>query len=205
MASQRTRSLDRLKELNPVFTVGTLGQLFGMPPGVASTYIARWKELGLVASLGERTGIHFNLLKDPAGPRDRRQEAIAYLLPGARIIGASALHAAGWTTQYPRRLEIAVPPRRTLPAIPDVDISQRPKIWFSTAGRELLRDGHIPVLAPAEALADAWKTGLWRPDPDELEWDEIDREAVSRAFRRQGIDLPSDWDVTTDEPCFPDF
>lgn len=201
--NERIRSLDRLKALPEVFTLATVCGLFGMAPGMASTYIGRWKEAGLVSSLGERTGVHFNLLTAPNAPEDHRNDAIAYLLPGARVVGASALHAAGWTTQIPRSLEIAVPYRRSLPSIPDLQISTRPKMWFASVGRHILRDGPIPVLSPAEALADAWKTASWRPDVDELEWDEIDRKALHAAFRAQGLEVPKDWE--DDEPLFPIF
>lgn len=201
--NERIRSLDRLKSLPEVFTLATVCGLFGMTQGMASTYIGRWKEAGLVSSLGERTGVHFNLLTSPNAPEERRNDAIAYLLPGARIVGASALHAAGWTTQIPRSLEIAVPYRRSLPNIPDLQVSTRPKLWFATIGRHVLREGPIPVLAPAEALADAWRTGSWHPDIDELEWDEIDRSALEAAFRDQGLKLPPDWEG--DEPRLPSF
>jgi hypothetical protein len=198
----RTRSLDRLRELPEVFSLGMACTLFGMTRGMASTYIARWKEAGLVASLGEKTGMHFNLLRDPDGPQTRRLDAIAYLLPGSRIIGASALHAAGWTTQIPRSLEIAAPPRRSYPAIPDVEIARRPRDWFAGPGRRIARAGSVPILDPATALADAWVSGSWRPDPDELEWDEIDRDAVCRAFSTFGMDLP---DILREEDEGPGF
>jgi hypothetical protein len=198
----RTRSLDRLRELPEVFSLGMVCTLFEMTRGMASTYISRWKDVGLVSSLGEKTGVHFNLLRDPDGPQSRRLDALAYLLPGSRIIGASALHAAGWTTQFPRSLEIAAPPRRSFPTIPDVEISKRPRDWFSGPGRRIFRMGAIPILDPATALADAWVSGSWRPDPDELEWDEVDVEALRRAFADLGMDVPQILSVGDDGPRF---
>ncbi|MCW3784299.1 hypothetical protein [Defluviimonas salinarum] len=189
----RIRAFDRLRELPEVFTLNTAAAMLGGDTNLASTYIARWKEMGFVSSLGPRTGVHFNLLRNPEAASERRMEAIAYLFPGAVLGGVSAVHAAGWTTQIPRRLEILIPVRRSCPAVDGVEIGQRPRSWFRKAASWIAAPGPVPGIDPAFALADAWKTGDWRPDPDDIEWDEVDAERLELAFAEVGLSIPEDW------------
>ena len=192
--THRTSALERLKELPEVFTLATAARLLACDSRRASTYIGRWKEAGLVSSLGPRAGVHFNLLKDPGAAVTYRMAAIAHLLPGAVIGGASAVHAAGWTTQFPRRTELLVPDRRTVPAIHGAEVATRPLSWFRRARDWILPGGDVPNLDPAFALADCVGRGTWRPDPDDIEWDEIDPGHLKRAFDALDAAIPAAWE-----------
>lgn len=183
----------RLRELPEVFTTNTLAATLGGDLKSASVYLSRWRKEGLISSIGPRAKLHFNLLLDPRSERDQMLDAVAYLYPGAVIAGASAVHAAGWTTQIPRSTEIMVINRRSLVQINDFVIESRPISWFKEARKRIYREGPVPVIDPGFALADLWKTGSWRPDPDDLEWDMIDLSALERDFAEFGLELPSEW------------
>ena len=110
MPRSHKSAVERLQELPEVFTLNTVAAMLDCDTGNASTYIARWKDSGLVKSLGPRTGIHFNLLKNPQADQDKRME-----------------------------------------------------------------------------------NDVWHPDPDDLEWDEIDAQRLQLAFRYFDIPTPEDW------------
>ena len=193
MPRSHKSAVERLQELPEVFTLNTAAAMLDCDTGNASTYIARWKDSGLVKSLGPRTGIHFNLLKNPQADQDKRMEAIGYLFPGAMIGGVSAVHAAGWTTQFPRQTEIIIPKRRSFPAVDDALITTRPLPWIREARNWIASSGPVPWLDPAFALADCIKNDVWHPDPDDLEWYEIDAQRLQLAFRYFDIPTPEDW------------
>ncbi|KKN90428.1 hypothetical protein LCGC14_0227970 [marine sediment metagenome] len=193
MLLNRKSAIERLRELPDVFTLNTAAALLKLEPGNASTYIARWKESGLVSSLGPRTGVHFNLLKNPLADKELRMEAIAYLFPGAVIGGVSAVHAAGWTTQFPRQTEIMIPKRRSFPAVEDAAISMRPLPWMRAAKNWVSQEGVVPWLNPAFALADCIDQNIWRPDPDDIEWDEVNVADLRLAFHQFSLEMPEEW------------
>lgn len=186
-------SLDRLKSLPQVFTLNTAAALLGCNPKMASTYIGRWKKQELVSSLGPRTGVHFNLLLNPEAESDLRMEAIAYVYPGCLRGGVTALHSAGWTTQIPQEMDIMVHSRRSYAEIDDVAIHGRTLKWVKLARNWLSDKGALPLLHPAFALADCVASGLWCPDPDDIEWDEVDISELFEAFRQLDVKIPEDW------------
>jgi len=187
-------SLDRLRELPEVFTLGTASSMFGWDGKTASHYIARWKKQGFVSSLGERTSVHFNLFKNPEAAEERLLDAVKFLFPGAVVTGASALHFAGVTTQIPRSIEIAIPTRPSYPKIPGIEITTRPRAWFSKMKDHLVRDGILPRLSAEYALADDWQRDGWRPDPDDIEWDEIQTDIARTAFTELEEEFPEAWE-----------
>lgn len=189
----RLSSLERLRALPEVFTTKTLAGQLGGDVNKASVYLARWKKNSLIAPLGPRAGVHFNLLRAPDAEEEFRMDAVALVLPGAVIAGVSALHDAGWTTQIPRQIEIFVPARRTTPELHGFDITTRPAAWFAQARREVQVPGPVPMIRPAFALADLWNAGSWRPDVDDLEWDLIDAGPLEDAFAFFGNDVPEEW------------
>lgn len=184
---------ERLKDLPEVFTLNTAAAMIGVDTVVASTYIARWKKQGLVSSLGQRTGVHFNLGRNPEAAELMRLDAIAYVYPGSMIGGVSALHRAGWTTQIPREMDLMVPFRRSYPAIEDVQIHGRPLSWVKAARAWRDSTTPLPLLAPAFALADCVGNSIWCPDPDDLEWDQLDLEDLRRAFACLDVQIPEAW------------
>ena len=198
MSRMNRSALDHLRILPALFTLQSAAAVLNVEPRVASIYLKRWRDAGLISSLsdpkeGQRTGIHFNLVLNPDAAREHRADAIALLYPRAVIGGASAVHAAGWTTQIPRALEILIPTTRTIVEIPDVAISTRSQAWFRKFHGSFQSNGALPRLEPAFALADAWAKRTWRPDPDELEWDLVDAAALRAAFADVGCEIPEDW------------
>jgi len=193
MTKNRISALERLRKLPEVFTLNTAASHLECSKQMASTYIGRWHDSGLVASLGPRTGMHFNLLRNPNAASDLRMDAIAYLFPGAMIGGVSAVHAAGWTTQFPRQTEIIIPNRRSFPSVTDAEISCRPLKWIKEARNWTDRDASVPWLNPAFALADCVSRGDWVPDPDDIEWDEVNVRDLTKAFAWFKTEIPEDW------------
>lgn len=181
----------RLRALPDVFTTKTLAAHFEGNAKVASVFLNRWRTEGLITSLGPRVGVHFNLLRRPDAEEALKLDTIAWLLPGAVIAGASAVHAAGWTTQIPSALEIMVPDRRSLPEIDGCRLASRPLAWFERL--EARDPGRLSMAPPAFALADLWVSGDWRADPDDLEWDLIDPSDLRSAFAALGGEVPDAW------------
>lgn len=190
----RVSAVERLWELPEVFTLSAAASLLGCEANIASNYLARWKKMGLVTPLGPRAAVYFNLLRDREGPKTRQLEAVACLFPGAMIGGVSAIHAAGWTTQIPSLLEVFVIERRTQPKLEGFETHARSLSWFKLARNWLDDRAPLPYLDPAFALADAVRHELWRPDPDEIEWDQVDVASLDRAFQSLRVGFPSAWD-----------
>lgn len=198
-------SLDRLRQLPEVFTLKTAASMFSWDEKMASRYITRWKRSGFVSSLGERTGVHFNLLKNPDAPRDLFLHAVGHVFPGAVLVGATALHASGATTQIPVSLDIAIPYRPSYPAIPGIDIVTRPRAWFRSVHDTLVKDRTLPRLTAELALADACVNGGWRPDPDDIEFDEIDSDLLKKAFAMFNAEIPDGWSDYIEDDDHPVF
>jgi hypothetical protein len=186
-------SIDRLRLLPEVFTLKTAASMFSWEEKMASRYISRWKRRGLVSSLGERTGVHFNLLKNPSAPSNHFLHAVGHIFPGAVLVGATALHASGATTQIPTSFDVAIPYRPSYPVIPGIDISTRPRAWFRAVHEGLVKDRCLPRLTAELALADAWVNGGWQPDPDDVDFDEIDSDLLKEAFAMFKVDIPDNW------------
>lgn len=183
----------RLQEIPDVFTTNTLTAMLGGDGKAASVYINRWRKEGLISSLGPRAGVHFNLVRNPSAQEDMWLDAVHHILPGAVIAGVSAVHAAGWTTQIPACVEIMIPPRQTVPEITGVVVRTRPQIWFQGAKIKPQRQGAIPTVNPAFALADLWHSNEWRPDADDLEFDLIEPDKLEQAFKRFRLQIPEEW------------
>ncbi|MXX91330.1 MAG: hypothetical protein F4213_06520 [Boseongicola sp. SB0677_bin_26] len=195
----RISAFDRLKGLPEVFTTRSLPGLLGTDRKAASVYLNRWRERGLVSSLGPQIGVHFNLLRNPKAGQERRMDVLAYFFPGAVVAGVSALHAEGWTTQFPRQTEIMVPARKSLPRVHGATLHSRPNRWFSMAKAHVARPGPVLMVSPAFALADCWQTGHWHPDPDDIEWDLVSEADLTAAFCLFETDVPDIWKSFLDQ------
>lgn len=183
----------RLHALPDVFTTKTLAAHLGGDERMASVYLYRWRKEGFIKTIGLRAGLHFNLVKNPFSERDMKMDAIAFLFPGAVIGGVSAVHAAGWTTQIPRRTEIIAPLRRSFPEIEDCVLSSRSRQWFKLARDNIALPGVVPTVKPCFALADLWVSGEWRPDPEDIEWDLVDPQSLKQAFSLFQAGIPENW------------
>ena len=173
-----TSAFDRLASLPEVFTGGDLTVLFGWKSGIASTYLANWRKAGLVQSLGGRSDVHMNLVRN----RQVNPElAVRRAYPQAVKVGVDLLREAGWTTQIPQVTELAVPLSSTVYSLGGFEISTRTAKWFArvTPGMERVPQG-VDRLRPAWALADmlaraqdARVRGAWLLDPDDLDLEAV--------------------------------
>jgi hypothetical protein len=113
--------------------------------------------------------------------------------PSAILCGESVLHAAGWITQIPRQLSVAVLSRPSYVSLHGFDIRGRPLSWFRRI--HLLVDPSVEkrvyglrALTPAVALADLYgDPKAWHPDPDDLDIPDEDHDAVLSAFELFGV------------------
>jgi len=117
------------------------------------------------------------------------------------IGGVSALYLSDWTDRVPSNMEFLVKQDpaalHALGDLPESRFFEREPDYFDQFIRpncHCLGGNPIPVLSPAWALADAWRSGEWRPGPDDLECDDIIESGaladISTAFNAMGIKLP---------------
>lgn len=214
----RQTAISRLRQLPFVFELRDLRTAFEIKEGVDRILVHRWREAGLLQPVGPSVGLYFNLVRDPDGPKRRIGEAVRRRYPSAVVIGSSAIHAGGWTTQIPRRISIAIPHQETVPRMTGVRLLTRSLIWYSQIQKGLhlthseikhrigekpaaaargkdpmLRIGMdgLPTLHPAWALADQLKfKDDWVPDPDDLDNEAIDIRALEEAYQALGVKAP---------------
>lgn len=168
-------AIERLQSLPPVFRGADLTVRFQWTSKTASQYLYLWKRRKLVDDLGGHSDVFANLL---ASRQPNWEKALLTAMPSAVVIGVEALRQAGWTTQIPCRATVAVNSRQPVFKTKRFEIHPRDPAWFDAvrAGIAGGRDGDLPKLCPAWALADmlrehGWGTcGLW---PDDVEWSEV--------------------------------
>ena len=117
--------------------------------------------------------------------------------PSALLCGESVLHAAGWITQIPTSLSVAVISRPSYVSLHGFEIRGRPLSWF--------REVHSSVDPSAEkriyglralpaplALADLYgDTKGWHPDMDDLYIPQEDMASIESAATLLGVELPA--------------
>ncbi|MBE0475006.1 hypothetical protein [Rhodoferax sp.] len=188
-----TSAIARLRLLPEIFTGSELTVLFGWRSAIASSYLAQWRKAGLVKSLGGRSDVHMNLVRNPqADP----EQALRRAFPTAVKVGIDRLRAAGWTTQIAARPEVAIPSATSRYSVEGFDLVTRPAQWFQTAkpGTEQTPEG-LDSLRPAWALADMLSRAqdkrvrnAWLPDPDDIDLPALgtpahqDLQAACRSF-----------------------
>jgi hypothetical protein len=189
-----TSALTRLKELPEAFTFAGFCKLNRFSNNVASVCLGRWKEKGLIEPAGHRAKIYFNKLRSPEVDSSLRVAALLFEYPSAILSGESVLHAAGWITQIPAQLSVAVLSRPSYVSLHGFDIRGRPISWFRKIhplldpSREKRVYG-LRALPPTLALADLYADPkAWHPDPDDLDIPDQDHDAVLSAFELLGVD-----------------
>lgn len=173
-----TSAIQRLAALPEVFRGSDLTVLFSWKSAIASTYLAQWRKAGLVRSLGGRSDIHLNLIRNPQVPTE---VALRMAYPRAVKLGVDVLRQAGWTTQIPSTVDVAIPRTSQIHAVAGFRLSPRPERWYAQVA-----PGVVPVsqglnqLTPAWSLADllarardARVADAWLPDPEDLDWPAI--------------------------------
>jgi hypothetical protein len=64
-----TSAISRLGTLPEVFTGSNVTVLMGWKSGICSSYLAQWRKAGLIKSLGGRSDVHMNLVRNRQVPR----------------------------------------------------------------------------------------------------------------------------------------
>lgn len=170
-----TSAIDRLRDLPEAFTLAAFRRLTGLSDNAAAVCLHRWKTKDLIEPAGERAGIYFNKLKVPQPDTALRVEALLHEYPSAILCGESVLHAAGWITQIPAQLTVAVLHRPTYVSFRGFEIRGRPLSWFSAVHADVNARSNDRVygmraLPPALALVDLYgDPKAWHPDPDDLD------------------------------------
>lgn len=163
--------------------------------------------MGLVDALAPRSGVYFNLEKNPTARQQHMQLAISKKYPVLRIVGPHVLANYGWTTQIQRYLNLVVniPPVKSSTSsangylsVPEVDFSYRTKKWWMAAlsDREARARNNTFIqgfesVSPGFALVDMWQRQEegWFPDADDLYLDDTGTpEAIMHACELLGVD-----------------
>lgn len=170
-----TSAIVRLRSLPEAFTLAAFRRLTGFSENAAAVCLHRWKTKDLIEAAGERAGIYFNKLKNPQPDTVLRVEALLYEYPSAILSGESVLHAAGWITQVPAQITVAVLLRLSCVSFRGFEIRGRPLSWFTAvhgdvSARSNDRVYRMRALTPALALVDLYgDPQAWHPDPDDLD------------------------------------
>lgn len=187
-------AVQRLLDLPEVFTGGDLTIKFQWKSATASTYLAQWRRAGLVRSLGGRSDVHMNLVRNRAVSTE---VALRRAYPRAIKVGVDVLRQAGWTTQIPTTVEVAIPQSSAPHSVDGFVLSRRSERWYAAVapGIERVASG-IDQLKPAWALADMLARtrdgrvrGAWLIDPEDLDIDSAfaDKE-MPKALAQLGLD-----------------
>lgn len=190
MTATYVSALERLKNLPEVFTVNTLSRMTGMPKPTALAILSRWKAKAWVEQAGPRSGIYFNLLANPLAADEHRIGALLMAYPSAMLMGESVLHAAGWITQIPQQLHVAVEKRRSYVQLTGIALHAKPLGWFKTVAVLQPREAKfntygLRTLPPAWALADLRADPLaWHPDADDVDVPDGCQAQVEQALAR---------------------
>lgn len=186
--------MQRLLDLPEVFTGGDLTVKFQWKSATASTYLAQWRRAGLVRSLGGRSDVHMNLVRNRVVSTE---VALRRAYPRAIKVGVDVLRQAGWTTQIPTTVEVAIPQSSAPHSVDGFVLGRRSERWYAAVapGIERVASG-IDQLKPAWALADMLARtrdgrvrGAWLIDPEDLDIDSAfaDKE-MPKALAQLGLD-----------------
>ena len=198
-----TSATQRLSTLPEVFTGSDLTILFGWKSAVASTYLALWRKAGLVKSLGGRSDVHMNLVQNR---RVNPEQALRRAYPRAIKVGLDVLRQAGWTTQIPSAVDVAVPKASGLHGIEGFHLRHRSDKWFGcvSIGVQKLTLG-IDQLQPAWAIADMLARAqdkrvadAWLLAPDDVDLDAVFADDVLQpALAAMGVAMqgPDDYEA----------
>lgn len=190
-----TSAIERLSAIPEVFTGGDLTTLFGWKSAIASSYLANWRKSGLIRSLGGRSDVHMNLVRNR---QVNPEAALRRAFPHAIKVGVDVLREAGWTTQIPTVPEVAVPSARALYAVQDFELTTRTAKWYLLVAPGVVTvEQGINQLKPAWALADMLARAqdsrikkAWLLDPEDIDLEIAQSNTeTARAMQAFKVDL----------------
>jgi hypothetical protein len=118
------------------------------------------------------------------------------------LCGESVLHEAGWITQIPARLSVAVISRPSYVSLHGFDIQGRPLSWFKKVHPAVdpspdKRIYGLRALPPPLALADLYGDAKgWHPDVDDLHIPQESLALVGAAAKQLRVELPASRQIT---------
>lgn len=181
-----------LRDLGDVVETRDIEIATGHDRKTATETLSRWAKAGYVKPFA--SGVFFNLVRNPSSPQTHVFEAATRTVRRPMLlIGASALAAAGWTTQMPAGYELAIPTDRNIRGwkrMEGISAEARPVGWFASVVPHAIGGGLRdfdrlpPALALVDAIASAERfselgreerkarlrnaTVTWHPDPDDI-------------------------------------
>lgn len=176
MNTSRVSAIDRLGSLPDVFDLQLFHLATNIDKASAKVMLSRWASKGYIELAGPRAGIYFKRLGSTMDRSEQVLSAVRLFYPSATWCGASVLHRAGWATQIPRQMHIAIEARPSLVQLNDVVFYERNLDWFKAVHeasgfeKQPPAAGAIRSLKPEWALADmqVHQDG-WVPDEDDLD------------------------------------
>jgi hypothetical protein len=193
--------IDRLMDLPVVFNLSHVARILKLniehsrDVNKIHVYLDRWKKKGLIQSAGPRSGIYYNLLMQRDAADECRGEALLMLYPSAVMCGNSVLHADGWTTQIPDKLEVAVLKRPSYASLYHFDIQSRSRDWYVQFNDHIVKQarwslGGIPSMTPVAAFVDMIERSVTLAD-DDLDIPEEALPVIAGICHKNGIALPN--------------
>jgi hypothetical protein len=192
-----TSAVARLRELPEAFTFAGFCKLTRLSNQAAAVWLARWKEKGLIEAAGGRARIYFNKLKCNEVDGSLRVAALLFEYPSAMLCGESVLHSAGWITQIPASLSVAVLSRPSYVSLHGFEIHGRPLSWFKKVHPAVdpppdKRIYGLRALPAPLALAELYGDPKgWHPDVDDLHIPQEDLASVAAAATLLDVELPA--------------
>jgi len=136
MTNIRIDTRARLASLPELFDPQDLSNICQIEMNVAHQYLNRWRQYGLISSLG-RTGVHFNIQINPMAKEELLKPALIKALKRNVIqIGTIPLSKSGWFTSFnqdPKTFIVrSEANQQTLPGLEDENIIllKRPEWYF---------------------------------------------------------------------------
>lgn len=193
-------AISRLRSLPEAFTFAGFRRLTGFSDKTAAVCLHRWKARDLIEPAGDRAGIYFNKLKNPQPQSSLRIEALLFEYPSAILCGESVLHAAGWITQIPARITVAVLIRPSYVSFHGFEIRGRPLSWLKKVhdavnAADNPRVYGMRALPAPYALVDLYADPkAWHPEIDDLDIPQDQIRAVRSASKQLNARLPASVD-----------
>lgn len=188
--STNVSARERLLAMPDIFSVAELALVMGIERTEASQYLARWKAADLVVPLGGKSGIVLNQVRVPNARADGAlwERALMKAMPSALIGGHEVLADSGLTTQVTHQRYVLISNTDAMYEVTGAEVHRRPVPWLNRLVREgAIVNDHpgvlLPRLRPGAALADLGLYAERKPDPDDIDMDEIEPEEVA-LFRR---------------------
>lgn len=193
---KRSSSIEKLKLVPECFTDKVFMRLTGSTIESARVALSRMKSAGLIASAGNRSGVYYNLLKNHNADNEFSVDALLHLYPTAVLTGESVLHNAGWITQIPSAISVAVLKKGSYQKVTGFSISGKPSSWFKRNHAVFLEANNsefathgLRALPPALALVDLLANGEAGLDPDDIDIPDEDMSAVQLFSEQENFDL----------------